>query len=212
MWIIRHFASLCFVSSCLLAVSISGCVDAPLPTESAATTPLPAKSTPAEYASENYAVYPPFSKNKKFIISQGFNSGRTHKGELNGYAVDFAMPVNEPVCAAKAGVVESYNDTDKPMSDDQRYREDNFVRIQHADGTWGLYTHLLPASITVKPRQEVQLGECFARVGKTGRSTGPHLHFALLKLLPDRFISVPFRFVQPDGQVLKPKYLSWITN
>lgn len=187
-----------FISCLLLTLSFTGCAANSAQDEANQTA--------------NYAVYPPFSKGKKFIISQGFNSPRTHTGEFNAYAVDFAMPKNEPVCAAKAGTVESYNDADKPMPEDKRYREDNFVRVLHNDGTWGLYAHLQPGSITVKPRQKVKLGDCFARVGNTGYSTGPHLHFALLKLLPDRFVSVPFRFVQPDGQVLRPQYLNWITN
>ena len=187
-----------FISCLLLAFSLASCAAHTAPEEVQSNT--------------NYAVYPPFSKGKRFIISQGFNGTRTHTGEFNAYAVDFAMPQNELVCAAKAGTIESYNDADKPMPEDKRYREDNFVRIHHTDGTWGLYAHLLPGSITVKPKQKINLGDCFARVGTTGYSTGPHLHFALLKLLPDRFVSVPFRFVQPDGQVLKPKYLGWITN
>ena len=187
-----------FISCFLLALSFAGCVAYTVSEEA--------------QPNANYAVYPPFAKDKKFIISQGFNGSRTHTGEFNAYAVDFAMPENEPVCAAKAGTIESYNDADRPMPEDKNYRENNFVRIIHTDGTWGLYAHLLPGSIMVKPNQNVKLGECFARVGNTGYSTGPHLHFALLKLLPDRFVSVPFRFVQPDGQVIKPKYLSWITN
>lgn len=160
----------------------------------------------------NHTAHPPFSRHKRFMISQSFNGRRSHTGEFNAFAVDFVMPIGEPVCAAKAGVVESYNDVDRPMLENKNFREDNYVRILHLDGTWGLYAHLLPGSISVKPKQKIARGECFAKVGNTGLSTGPHLHFALLKLLPDRFISVPFRFVQPDGQVIKPRFLGWIKN
>ena len=190
--------SLCYCLSCCLLVILTSCAINELPD--------------ATVSAKNYSVYPPFSKNKKFIISQAFNDWRSHKGEFNAYAVDLAMPYGEPVCAALSGVVESYNDADQPMPEDKRFREDNYVRILHTDKTWGLYAHLAPGSITIKPKQRVKQGDCFAKVGKTGYSTGPHLHFALLRLLPDRFISVPFRFVQPDGQVIEPKLLRWVTN
>ena len=195
----RHFSYL-YLIGCLLITS--SCTANTLPPDAPARAISP----------ETYTVHPPFSKNKRFMISQSFNGWNSHQGEFNAYAVDFIMPMGEPVCAAMSGVVESYNDVDRPMKEDKRYREDNYVRITHKDKTWGLYAHLLPGSITVKPKQEIKQGECFARVGNTGLSTGPHLHFALLKLLPDRFISIPFRFVQPDGQVRKPTFLMWVKN
>lgn len=53
------------------------------------------------------------------------------------------------------------------------------VMIDHANGEQTLYAH---ASTTlVKPGQRVERGETIAKVGSTGRTTGPHLHFEIRK-------------------------------
>jgi murein DD-endopeptidase MepM/ murein hydrolase activator NlpD len=49
------------------------------------------------------------------------------------------------------------------------------VTIQHKDGYSSLYAHL--NEVHVNPGQDVEAGQVIGRVGSTGRSTGPHLHF-----------------------------------
>ncbi len=51
----------------------------------------------------------------------------------------------------------------------------NFVKIRHSGGFETLYAHC--SKITVKLGDKVEAGDCVAKVGSTGRSTGPHLHF-----------------------------------
>ena len=57
----------------------------------------------------------------------------------------------------------------------------NYVKIQHSDGTETLYAHLAPNSITVMAGEVVEQGQVIAKLGHTGNSTGPHLHFEVRK-------------------------------
>lgn len=52
------------------------------------------------------------------------------------------------------------------------------VKISHARGITTLYGHA--SSILVKEGQVVKKGDVIAKVGSSGRSTGPHLHFEVL--------------------------------
>jgi murein DD-endopeptidase MepM/ murein hydrolase activator NlpD len=47
-------------------------------------------------------------------------------------------------------------------------------------GTYALYAHLAPGSVVVTSGQRVRAGEVIGRVGHTGNSTAPHLHFQLM--------------------------------
>jgi len=55
------------------------------------------------------------------------------------------------------------------------------VMIQHDEGYTTLYGHLIRNSITVKCGDWVTKNDIIGRVGSTGWSTGPHLHFTIMK-------------------------------
>jgi murein DD-endopeptidase MepM/ murein hydrolase activator NlpD len=87
---------------------------------------------------------------------------RFHEG------LDLAAPEGADVFAARDGVVSK-------TGYDPVYG--NYVILQHSDNWTSLYGHLSKTEIAL--RQEVRSGSLIGRVGSTGQSTGPHLHFEL---------------------------------
>jgi murein DD-endopeptidase MepM/ murein hydrolase activator NlpD len=53
----------------------------------------------------------------------------------------------------------------------------NHVVIEHANGEYSVYAHLMPGSVSVRNGDRVSTGQRLARVGTSGNSTEPHLHF-----------------------------------
>ena len=94
-----------------------------------------------------------------------YSSGRYHG------AVDFgASGVNGmPVYAVADGIVVTTNTWTTSYG--------NHVIIAHANGLYTLYAHGQAGSICVSEGQAVKQGQQIMRVGSTGNSTGPHLHF-----------------------------------
>ena len=71
----------------------------------------------------------------------------------------------------------------------------NHVILEIAPSVFALYAHLHPGSLTVKVGDVVKAGAPLAKIGNTGPSMGPHLHFGLSDK-PDFFAgrSLPFVF------------------
>ena len=53
----------------------------------------------------------------------------------------------------------------------------NYVVLDHGNGVFSLYAHLQPGSIRVKAGERVLVGTTLAKLGSSGNSTEPHLHF-----------------------------------
>ena len=82
---------------------------------------------------------------------------------------DFAAPEGTPVVAALLGQV---------LSSGLAGGYSVAIELEHAEPLrHTLYGHL--SEIYVRPGQPVRQGEVIGRVGSTGISTGPHLHFEL---------------------------------
>lgn len=84
--------------------------------------------------------------------------------------VDFAAPAGTEVMAVAAGVV-TYSKS--------RFGYGNTVEINHGNGYVTRYAH--NKSVLVEVGETVQKGQAIALIGSTGRSTGPHLHFEVLR-------------------------------
>ncbi len=72
----------------------------------------------------------------------------------------------------------------------------NFVIIESSEGIYALLAHLKKDSILVKTGQSIEAGEIIGRVGNSGNTIQPHLHFHLMRNNdPKNSIPVPFLFI-----------------
>lgn len=160
----------------------------------------------------------PFEDGHSFVISQAPGGPMaTHNTPDSEQAVDFTMPENTPVLAARAGTVIAAEGGNRyGGKDSSLLGMANHVRILHADDTIATYAHLAPNGVLVGVGQRVEAGSLIGHAGSTGFSSGPHLHFAVHQLLrkSDSFgsISVPIRFyVGNPAYIFAPQYLQKVT-
>lgn len=140
----------------------------------------------------------PFRKGFEARVTQGFHGYRSHHTD-QPYSVDFKCDEGEPVVASRDGVVwEIKEDSDSGCSDPACLPQENFVILDHGDGTYTLYNHLLFKGALVDPGQQVCAGQIVGLCGNTGYSDGSHLHFSLLDASRH---TVPFHFdeLRRDG-------------
>jgi murein DD-endopeptidase MepM/ murein hydrolase activator NlpD len=114
---------------------------------------------------------PPTNESKR-TISSGFGNRRdpfTQRVRFHG-GIDIATVYGAPIQATARGVVTE--------SDRDPYYG-HFVKIDHGNGYETLFGHMSKRVAT--PGQEVERGDVIGRVGSTGRSTSPHIHYEVFK-------------------------------
>ncbi|MFA7430789.1 MAG: peptidoglycan DD-metalloendopeptidase family protein [Rhodospirillaceae bacterium] len=107
-------------------------------------------------------------------LSSGFGK---RKHPVLGYSkmhrgVDFAAATGTPIFAAGDGVVEKAGAWGA---------YGNYVRIRHNSTFDTAYAHMSRFAKGMKAGKRVRQGDVIGYVGSTGRSTGPHLHYEILK-------------------------------
>ena len=108
----------------------------------------------------------------KGIISGVFGSQRIlndvpkspHKG------LDIAAPEGQTIVSTNDGII--------TLAEDDLYYTGGTIIIDHGHGVKSIYAHLL--KVDVKVGQIIIKGEPIGKVGSTGRSTGPHLHWGVM--------------------------------
>ena len=159
---------------------------------------------PDAHHNERFAYSPPIPVNSVFTIAQGFNGSYSHYGEGNRYAIDIGMPIGTAIRVARSGSIAVVKDSYSDIGGSVENRgQTNAIYILHDDGTFGVYAHLRRGSALVRPGQRVQAGQIIAQSGNSGYSTGPHLHFAVLRNAGMKWQSVPFELASPYG-IMRP--------
>lgn len=118
------------------------------------------------------AIQPVSTKDLKQMASGfGWRTDPIYKMPKFHAGMDFAAPIGTEVYATGDGTVQ--------RSDAASSGYGNHIRIDHGYGYVTLYGHLSRSK--VRPGQKVKRGEVIGYVGNTGKSTGPHLHYEVLK-------------------------------
>mgnify|MGYP001622943896 CR=1 FL=1 len=102
-----------------------------------------------------------------FDVTQGY--GDQHA------ALDIAADTGTPVIATDDGTITVTQTWNGIVTKGDSNSYGNMVQVTHADGTVTLYAHL--SEINVRQGDTVVRGQQIGRVGSTGNSSGPHLHF-----------------------------------
>ena len=93
----------------------------------------------------------------------GWRWGRPHQG------IDLAAPLGTPIVAAEDG---------KVVFSGWQAGYGNFIVVDHGHGYQTHYAHC--SKLIAQVGQRVTQGQVIAKVGNTGHSTGPHLHFEVV--------------------------------
>jgi hypothetical protein len=116
--------------------------------------------------------------------SPGGIGSTDHKG------LDIGVPTGTPIQAVKRGTVVHAGESGG---------YGNLVTIKHEDGTFTKYAH--QSQINVKVGQQVEAGDVIGKVGSTGQSTGPHLHFEVRRGSPEGEVLDPIAYLEGAEQV-----------
>lgn len=98
----------------------------------------------------------------------GGRSSPTEGASSNHQGVDIGASTGASIVAAASGtvVISTYS-----------YSAGNYIMLNHGGGVYTVYMHC--SQLLVSEGQQVSQGQTIAKVGSTGYSTGPHLHFGV---------------------------------
>jgi len=129
-------------------------------------------------------------------VNGTINSGFGQRGASFHDGIDIAAPEGSAIRAVEQGEV---------IYSDQLRGYGNIVIIRHEGGIVSVYAH--NQTNLVREGQQVARGEEIAKVGSTGRVTGPHLHFEIRKnnTAQDPMHYLPQLCCLPASDMVAPK-------
>jgi murein DD-endopeptidase MepM/ murein hydrolase activator NlpD len=194
-------------------------------------------AAPSLHSHHRWAVNEEFALD---LVALG-SDGKTHKGDgarledYYGYGRDVLAVADGTVVASAAGGTEANDRLRQPGESAEDYEKrtiqaqnellaqsdravlGNYVVLRHAGGEYSHYAHLKQGSVRVKTGDAVTRGQPLGRLGHTGNSTEPHLHFQLTDgadPMYSRGIPIVFKTVTVEGLDLvgRPLQTGWIVT
>lgn len=147
------------------------------------------------------AVAPAGGVTYRFPMIGNWRVYRTHYGSNNdqAYALDLILDApfgfvgkrnnrefpsyNQPIVADAPGIIVIAADgvpDNVPGAVNVYDMHGNYVVIDHQNGEYSLFAHLIPGSLKVRPGMTVAAGTELGRCGNSGHSTMPHLHWQVM--------------------------------
>jgi len=118
------------------------------------------------------AIQPVSNKNLKRVASGfGYRIDPLYKDSRLHAGLDFSAPTGTPIYATADGEVQIAGFNTDGYG--------NKVVINHGYGFQTLYVHMV--RVIARVGQSIKRGEVIGYVGSTGKSTGPHLHYEVIK-------------------------------
>jgi len=118
------------------------------------------------------AIQPVHNRDLTRIASGfGYRIDPIYKTQKMHQGIDFTAPQGAPIYATANGIVNHAGDRNNGYG--------NYVTIDHGYGYQTLYGHMVRIKVSIG--QKVTRGEVIGWVGSTGKSTGPHCHYEVIK-------------------------------
>ena len=110
--------------------------------------------------------------------------GKTHSGNQSDnpsyhcYGLDIIAVADGKVVSTKDGIPENVPNSPKmavPIT--LETIGGNYVMEDMGGGHYAFYAHMIPGTVAVKPGDQVKRGQLLGKLGNSGNSSEPHLHF-----------------------------------
>lgn len=100
-----------------------------------------------------------------------FKTSRKSSRQRFHYGVDYGAPRGTPVHVALDGIIQAIG---------KKRGFGDYIRVLHENGVETAYAHMVSFVQGLKRGDKLSTGDVIGYVGKTGRATGPHLHYEVL--------------------------------
>ncbi len=131
--------------------------------------------------------------NGRFALAQRFaidweqidDQNRLVKGDL-GKVENYTIFGRDVIAVADGTVIDTRNDLPEqppgklPDNLPIDQADGNFVVLDIGNGAFALYAHMQPGSVKVARGAKVKYGDLLGKVGNTGNTSAPHLHFHVM--------------------------------